>query len=423
MKNLLKYEKNGNLNQHVISRLSGNPAECKSLLNIMPLDSRVKPENDREMGRSMVEMLGVLAVMGVLSVAGIAGFNSAMNRHRANEILNEASKRATVVAAQAMMGRTGTISLGEFGNNSVSGATFGASATIENNQIKLTLSGIADPVCAQMKTALGENSIMAVDDKCTKITFNADMSRGVTVRGTSTADGWTGDKPGSDCTGDTKLGGTSGCQVCVDSSYVDSDAKCESGQTCVDGTCTTPTDSTGTGCLKNSDCETIDPTNCSGGKCFCGYHVQGIGSSSNVDCQNGPKAANGTCLVTANYSTSVSATTDGITGTLSTKEMDWFSAKNFCQANGRSMISLSDSGINVSTLGSYFNNNGSCYGTGAEKCEGVTWSNYKGELASTYWWTKDLTEGANSCNAFNVGPNVSFVDGNDRNIYIYALCK
>ncbi len=132
-------------------------------------------------GRSLVEMLGVLAVMGVLSVAGIAGFNNAMNRYRANELMNEASKRATVVAVQAMMGRTGEIFLGEFGNNSVSGATFGTTAKIENNQIQLTLSGVADSVCAQMKTALGENAIMAVDDTCTTIVFNADMSKGVTI--------------------------------------------------------------------------------------------------------------------------------------------------------------------------------------------------------------------------------------------------
>ncbi len=131
-------------------------------------------------GRSMVEMLGVLAVMGVLSVAGIAGFNSAMNKHRANELINEASKRAVMVAAQAMVGKTGTISLGEFGNNSVSGATFGASATIENNQITMTLSGVADPICTQMKVALGDNAIMAVDNKCTILAFNADMTKGVT---------------------------------------------------------------------------------------------------------------------------------------------------------------------------------------------------------------------------------------------------
>ena len=65
-------------------------------------------------GRSMVEMLGVLAVMGVLSVAGIAGYNNAMNKHRANELLNEASKRAAIVAAQAMQGRE-NLSISEFG--------------------------------------------------------------------------------------------------------------------------------------------------------------------------------------------------------------------------------------------------------------------------------------------------------------------
>ncbi len=39
-----------------------------------------------EIGRSMVEMLGVLAIMGVLTLGGIAGFRSAMQRFRANGI-------------------------------------------------------------------------------------------------------------------------------------------------------------------------------------------------------------------------------------------------------------------------------------------------------------------------------------------------
>ena len=33
-----------------------------------------------ESGRSMVEMLGVLAIIGVLSVGGVAGYNFAMTR-------------------------------------------------------------------------------------------------------------------------------------------------------------------------------------------------------------------------------------------------------------------------------------------------------------------------------------------------------
>ena len=39
----------------------------------------------QETGRSMVEMLGVLAVIGVLSIAGIKGYTSAMAQHKANE--------------------------------------------------------------------------------------------------------------------------------------------------------------------------------------------------------------------------------------------------------------------------------------------------------------------------------------------------
>ena len=41
-----------------------------------------------ESGRSMVEMLGVLAIIGVLSIGGIAGYTLAMNRYRANEAVN-----------------------------------------------------------------------------------------------------------------------------------------------------------------------------------------------------------------------------------------------------------------------------------------------------------------------------------------------
>ena len=44
-----------------------------------------------EQGRSMVEMLGVLAVVGVLSIAGIVGFRLAIAKHRANEIMQSAS--------------------------------------------------------------------------------------------------------------------------------------------------------------------------------------------------------------------------------------------------------------------------------------------------------------------------------------------
>lgn len=52
--------------------------------------------NVNESGRSMVEMLGVLAIIGVLSIGGIAGYTMAMNRYRANELLDTAAKVAVV---------------------------------------------------------------------------------------------------------------------------------------------------------------------------------------------------------------------------------------------------------------------------------------------------------------------------------------
>jgi len=53
-----------------------------------------------ELGRSMVEMLGVLAVIGVLSVAGILGYKFAMNKYIANETVNELAIRANDIAYQ-----------------------------------------------------------------------------------------------------------------------------------------------------------------------------------------------------------------------------------------------------------------------------------------------------------------------------------
>ena len=49
-----------------------------------------------ESGRSMVEMLGVLAIIGVLSIGGIAGYVLSMNRYRANNILDTANRYASL---------------------------------------------------------------------------------------------------------------------------------------------------------------------------------------------------------------------------------------------------------------------------------------------------------------------------------------
>lgn len=41
---------------------------------------------NNETGRSMIEMLGVLAIVGVLSVGGIGGYSKAMNKYKTNQL-------------------------------------------------------------------------------------------------------------------------------------------------------------------------------------------------------------------------------------------------------------------------------------------------------------------------------------------------
>ena len=50
-----------------------------------------------ENGRSMIEMLGVLAIIGVLSVGGIAGYSKAMEQFKINKTIEQISQIATNV--------------------------------------------------------------------------------------------------------------------------------------------------------------------------------------------------------------------------------------------------------------------------------------------------------------------------------------
>ena len=53
-------------------------------------NASLKPDNDSiYTGRSMVEMLGVLAIIGVLSVGAIAGYSKAMEKYKINKMIGD----------------------------------------------------------------------------------------------------------------------------------------------------------------------------------------------------------------------------------------------------------------------------------------------------------------------------------------------
>ena len=73
---------------HITSSYSGLPriSRWNKFASLFDLDTPIKSECDSLCaGRSMVEMLGVLAIIGVLSVGAIAGYSKAMMKHKLNQ--------------------------------------------------------------------------------------------------------------------------------------------------------------------------------------------------------------------------------------------------------------------------------------------------------------------------------------------------
>jgi type II secretory pathway pseudopilin PulG len=59
-----------------------------------------------EQGRSMIEMLGVLAIVGVLSVGGIAGYSKAMTKFKTNKVIDQVNMLSTNIRTMFSSQRT-----------------------------------------------------------------------------------------------------------------------------------------------------------------------------------------------------------------------------------------------------------------------------------------------------------------------------
>ena len=57
-------------------------------------------------GRSMVEILAVLAIMGILTIGSIAGYTFAISKHRANQIYDQVDLRATTSFSNPFVQKT-----------------------------------------------------------------------------------------------------------------------------------------------------------------------------------------------------------------------------------------------------------------------------------------------------------------------------
>ena len=152
----------------------------------------MKRLDSHEAGRSMVEMLGVLAIVGVLSVGGIAGYSQAMSKFKITKAMDQvqtiitnvrtlyASQRTytplTANQAYAMgilteesLGDGGTKGLNPFGGEILFGVGNSAGA---NRSFTIQYGGLTPEACVKMATA----------------DWGADQSSGLFLQG-SCADG------------------------------------------------------------------------------------------------------------------------------------------------------------------------------------------------------------------------------------------
>ncbi len=123
-------------------------------------------ENQAQDGRSMVEMLGVLAIIGVISIGGIAGYRMAMNRYQANQIANEINLMRTdakIKVARGVELLLGEPYDGESGHlkfNESYGVKVDSSVIISDGEegreegYSFTLSNIPEGVCKPLATLL-----------------------------------------------------------------------------------------------------------------------------------------------------------------------------------------------------------------------------------------------------------------------------
>ena len=118
-------------------------------------------KNDKsQSGRSMVEMLGVLAIAGVVSIGSIGAYNFAINKHRTNELIYEATKRAQSVSTQLLTNNQDLPTLSEFAETAFGGGTFGEILLFQGNaEFGLQINGVSRAVCEGLINSMGDSTV------------------------------------------------------------------------------------------------------------------------------------------------------------------------------------------------------------------------------------------------------------------------
>lgn len=103
-----------------------------------------------ESGRSMVEIIGVLAVAGVLSIGAVSGYKYGMNKYRAHETINELKLRAIALSNQVIRGEIVELNM-EMGDKTKLGYTTDAWIDEKDTQyFYISLEDHPQEICAEI---------------------------------------------------------------------------------------------------------------------------------------------------------------------------------------------------------------------------------------------------------------------------------
>ena len=257
-----------------------------------------------QFGRSMIEMLGVLAIIGVLSIGGLLGYRRAVNNHQANTILDDVNRFAFVVMENDKAFEPNTVITDDFDFVPIGIYHMDAFLGTAAGQFGIVITDVPKGVCeALLPKASAEYKVRVASAK------TADNVQQLAAYGVLY------DEQSTDICNNTND---------IALYFGDTSKQC--------------TSSTGTECTSNADC--------CGGE-FCLFH-------SPTDCTD---AGTGRCekIVDTDFSPRTETLSDGNTWTHSYGRMNWWSAQNWCTALGLRPIQRADIGCENVPLGGYCN--------------------------------------------------------------------
>ena len=244
-------------------------------------------------GRSMLEMLGVLAIIGVLSIAAVLGIRYSMNKAKANKIAHDASLAYTKVVT----------SNGEYADwedvafNTESGLAFFAIryADVDGSYAYVKSEEIPQAVCDHLLRMESESFNLCEEDMTDEVNCNVVNQNGlktIVFVFNSTCDGFNPNVPRA-CEDDLDCNANN-CEVCGEDGFCARGCVCDGHGNCIVNVCDEDTCSCTDQdlCSHHGTCSAECVENVCKKQCECDepYHAKGqdcVECLENEDCGDG----------------------------------------------------------------------------------------------------------------------------------------